>query len=137
LDSKPHVGGAIAPILVIVAGLGYAACSIVGDINQVGEHNLAIGALVLLGLALLIAMGFDFVNGFMKMVTPVAGREAAGHLCQTFPDESVARVSSDRSGSHSILRACWFVRATFPPADIPPVQYRRRAHSFRRKRTSW
>jgi hypothetical protein len=38
LDEKPHVTGVIAFILVLVAGLGYAALSIVNDINSVGEH---------------------------------------------------------------------------------------------------
>ena len=53
LDSKPHVGGAIAFLLVLVAGLGYAAFKIWNDISNVDKHNLAIGAFVLLGIALL------------------------------------------------------------------------------------
>jgi PiT family inorganic phosphate transporter len=72
LDGKPHIGGAIAFILVLVAGLGYAAYSIASDIDSVGEHNLAIGAMVLLGLALLIALGFEFVNGFHDTANAVA-----------------------------------------------------------------
>ncbi len=72
LDGKPHKVGAIAFILVLAAGLGYAAFSISRDINNVGEHNLAIGALVMLGLALLIALGFEFVNGFHDTANAVA-----------------------------------------------------------------
>ena len=72
LDDKPHVGGAIAFLLVLVAGLGYAAFSISSDISNVGEHNLAIGAFVLLGIALLIALGFEFVNGFHDTANAVA-----------------------------------------------------------------
>ncbi|RZA30204.1 MAG: inorganic phosphate transporter, partial [Proteobacteria bacterium] len=72
LDAKPHTASAIAFILVLVAGLGYAALSIVNDINSVGEHNLAIGAIALLGLALLIALGFEFVNGFHDTANAVA-----------------------------------------------------------------
>ncbi len=72
MDSKPHAAGAIAFILVLVAGLGFAAFSIATDIDSVGEHNLAIGALVLLGLALLIALGFEFVNGFHDTANAVA-----------------------------------------------------------------
>src|ERR1700712_992941 len=53
LDGKPHVGGAVAFFLVLVAGLGYAAFNISQDISSAGEHNLAIGAFVLLGIALL------------------------------------------------------------------------------------
>ena len=72
LDGKPHAGGAIAFLLVLVAGLGYAAFSISTDISNVGEHNLAIGAFVLLGIALLIALGFEFVNGFHDTANAVA-----------------------------------------------------------------
>ena len=72
LDGKPHAAGAVAFLLVLMAGLGYAAFSIYSDINRVGEHGLAIGALVLLGLALLIALGFEFVNGFHDTANAVA-----------------------------------------------------------------
>ncbi len=64
MDAKPHVAGAIAFILVLAAGLAFAAFSITTDINKVGEQNIATGAFVMLGLALLIALGFEFVNGF-------------------------------------------------------------------------
>ena len=37
-----------------------------------GEHGLAIGAFVLLGIALLIALGFEFVNGFHDTANAVA-----------------------------------------------------------------
>ncbi len=72
LDGKPHKAGGIAFLLVLVAGLGYAAFSISRDIGNVGEHNLAVGALVMLGLALLIALGFEFVNGFHDTANAVA-----------------------------------------------------------------
>ncbi|MFC0406703.1 inorganic phosphate transporter [Roseomonas elaeocarpi] len=72
LDRKPHRYGGVAFLLVLVAGLGYAAWSITTDIQNVGEHGLAVGALVLLGLALLIALGFEFVNGFHDTANAVA-----------------------------------------------------------------
>lgn len=72
LDAKPHVGGAVAFVVVLAAGLGYAAYNIAMDITGVGEHNLAVGAFVLLGLALLIALGFEFVNGFHDTANAVA-----------------------------------------------------------------
>ena len=50
LDRKPHAFGAIAFILVLAGGLGYAAFSIAQDMRSVGEHGLATGALVMLGL---------------------------------------------------------------------------------------
>ena len=72
MDSKPHAAGALAFILVLVAGLGFAAFSIATDINNVGERNIATGAFVMLGLALLIALGFEFVNGFHDTANAVA-----------------------------------------------------------------
>ena len=72
MDAKPHIAGAILFILVLVAGLSFAAFSISTDINSVGEHNIATGAFVLLGLALLIALGFEFVNGFHDTANAVA-----------------------------------------------------------------
>src|SRR5690349_3393578 len=72
LDSMPHKSGAIVFLLVQGAGLAYAAFSISRDINSVGEQHLAIGAFVLLAIALLIALGFEFVNGFHDTANAVA-----------------------------------------------------------------
>jgi PiT family inorganic phosphate transporter len=72
LDGKPHTGGAIAFVLVLAVGLGYTALSITNDMNSAGEQGLAIGAFVLLGIALLIALGFEFVNGFHDTANAVA-----------------------------------------------------------------
>jgi PiT family inorganic phosphate transporter len=72
LDRKPHKGGAIAFLAVLAAGLAYAAFSIVSDVHNVGENNIATGALVLLGVSLLIALGFEFVNGFHDTANAVA-----------------------------------------------------------------
>src|SRR5690242_5704969 len=41
-------------------------------LSKVGEQHLAIGVFVLLGLALLIALGFEFVNGFHDTANAVA-----------------------------------------------------------------
>jgi len=72
LDEKPHVAGAVVFLLVLVGALGYVAVNIMNDMSQVGDHGLAIGAFVLLGLALLIALGFEFVNGFHDTANAVA-----------------------------------------------------------------
>ncbi|MBV8912773.1 MAG: inorganic phosphate transporter, partial [Acetobacteraceae bacterium] len=72
LDGKPHTAGALAFLLVLAAGLAYAGFSIVSDVHTVGEHDFATGALVLLGIALLIALGFEFVNGFHDTANAVA-----------------------------------------------------------------
>jgi PiT family inorganic phosphate transporter len=72
MEHKSHPLGAIAFLLAVVAGLGYAAYSISDDMSTVGEHSLAIGTFVLLALALLIALGFEFVNGFHDTANAVA-----------------------------------------------------------------
>jgi PiT family inorganic phosphate transporter len=72
LDSKPHIGGAIAFLLVLAGGLAFAAFSISSDISGAGEHTIATGAFVLLAIALLIALGFEFVNGFHDTANAVA-----------------------------------------------------------------
>ncbi len=72
LEKKAHPAGAIVFLAVLVAGLGYAAYSIATDMSVAGEHSLAIGTFVLLGLALLIALGFEFVNGFHDTANAVA-----------------------------------------------------------------
>jgi phosphate/sulfate permease len=68
LDERPHIAGAIGFLMVLAAGLCYAAFRVYSDLSQAGEHNLAIGAFVLLG----IALGFEFVNGFHDTVNAVA-----------------------------------------------------------------
>ena len=72
LDKKPHAAGAIGFLAVLSAGLLYAAFSVHRDITSVGETNIATGAFVLLGIALLIALGFEFVNGFHDTANAVA-----------------------------------------------------------------
>lgn len=66
LDRSMHPGGIIAFLLVLVAGLAYAVISLIADMNAVGEAPLAYGAFALLGLALLIALGFEFVNSTLR-----------------------------------------------------------------------
>ena len=72
LDHTPHAAGKLAFVAVLIAGLAYAAYSIGHDVAAVGEHSIATGAFVLLGLALLIALGFEFVNGFHDTANAVA-----------------------------------------------------------------
>jgi PiT family inorganic phosphate transporter len=72
LDKKPHAGGAIAFLFILLAGIAFAAYSVRSDIASAGEDNIAVGAFVLLGAALLIALGFEFVNGFHDTANAVA-----------------------------------------------------------------
>ncbi len=65
----------LTPILFIVilaVGLGNAFLHLQGDISSVGTQTVATSALVLLGIALLIALGFEFVNGFHDTANAVA-----------------------------------------------------------------
>jgi PiT family inorganic phosphate transporter len=71
LDHGVHPSGRFLFFGALAAGLVYAAISILLDTQQVGEP-LAVGAFVFLGLALLIALGFEFVNGFHDTANAVA-----------------------------------------------------------------
>ena len=56
---------------VLLGGIAFAAANIALDTSQAGEP-LAVGAFLFLGLALLIALGFEFVNGFHDTANAVA-----------------------------------------------------------------
>jgi PiT family inorganic phosphate transporter len=77
IPSGPRLDHAIHPLgrwlflAVLVGGLAYAGISIATDTAQVGE-TLAGGAFAFLALALLIALGFEFVNGFHDTANAVA-----------------------------------------------------------------
>jgi inorganic phosphate transporter, PiT family len=70
-DQKSHPATAIVFLLLLIGGIGYAAYGFLNDIQHVHE-TLALGAFGLLGLALLIALGFEFVNGFHDTANAVA-----------------------------------------------------------------
>ena len=67
---KPHLNQpmdmrAILIFLAVVAGgLFFAAYSIYGDMEAAGTKTTSLLPYLLLGVALLIALGFEFVNGF-------------------------------------------------------------------------
>ncbi|KQM65177.1 nuclease PIN [Sphingomonas sp. Leaf17] len=71
MDHAIHPSGRWIFLALLVGGLGYAGFSIANDTAQVGE-TLAIGVFAFLGLALLIALGFEFVNGFHDTANAVA-----------------------------------------------------------------
>ena len=58
-------------VIPILFGLAYVGWSVHDDAAAMGEP-LAIGAFLFLGLALLIAFGFEFVNGFHDTANAVA-----------------------------------------------------------------
>ena len=57
--------------LVLVGGIGWAASQLLGDLFAAG-HSASVMAYFLLGVALLIALGFEFVNGFHDTANAVA-----------------------------------------------------------------
>ncbi|HXH17359.1 MAG TPA: inorganic phosphate transporter [Sphingomonas sp.] len=71
LDHALHPSGRWIFLAVLIGGLAYAGFSIATDTAQVGE-TLAGGAFLFLALALLIALGFEFVNGFHDTANAVA-----------------------------------------------------------------
>ena len=71
LDVPPNPIGRLLFILTIIGGLGFAGYSIASETAQVGE-TLALATIILLGVALIIALGFEFVNGFHDTANAVA-----------------------------------------------------------------
>jgi len=72
LDAKPHASVRIIIIGLLVVGIGFVVQGLVHDISSAGGPPLATSAFVLLGVALLIALGFEFVNGFHDTANAVA-----------------------------------------------------------------
>ncbi|HEY0266811.1 MAG TPA: inorganic phosphate transporter, partial [Rhizomicrobium sp.] len=71
LHEKPSPWGAWIFCGVLAIGIGYGLKGLMDDINAVNEP-LALGVFAWLALALLIALGFEFVNGFHDTANAVA-----------------------------------------------------------------
>ena len=72
LNTKPHMGGATIFIILLGVGAGFVLNGIISDIDAAHTPPVALGAFVPLGIALLIALGFEFVNGFHDTANAVA-----------------------------------------------------------------
>ncbi len=72
LNAKPPASVLVIFIGLLVVGIGFVVQGLSHDIHEAGGPPLAIGAFVLLGLALLIALAFEFVNGFHDTANAVA-----------------------------------------------------------------
>src|SRR5579872_500735 len=72
LDRKSGPGTIALFLLLLAAGLGYTAYSLVSDVSRVPSQALTVLPYLLLGVALLIALGFEFVNGFHDTANAVA-----------------------------------------------------------------
>src|SRR5208283_1806153 len=70
LSRKPGKIGMLVFGLALIVGCVYAAAQLIGDLGNV--HPVSIYPFVLLGLALAIALGFEFVNGFHDTANAVA-----------------------------------------------------------------
>ena len=69
-DSKSGKYGAMVFGVMLVCGLIYIGFKLSGDLSLV--HSPSVFPFVLLGIALLIALGFEFVNGFHDTANAVA-----------------------------------------------------------------
>ena len=70
LSRSPGKIGMMVFGIVLVIGVVYAGSSLLHDLSFV--HNESILPFVLLGIALLVALGFEFVNGFHDTANAVA-----------------------------------------------------------------
>src|SRR5215472_9889435 len=72
LDGGRHLGGAIVFVGILIAGLLYMGLSLYHDMSQTGTTPKAWFPFFLLGGGLLVALGFEFVNGFHDTANAVA-----------------------------------------------------------------
>jgi len=72
LDAKVPPASIVLFVALLLLGVGFAVHGIKADMDAANTPPLAIEAFVLLGLALLIALGFEFVNGFHDTANAVA-----------------------------------------------------------------
>jgi inorganic phosphate transporter, PiT family len=72
LDRRPSRATVLLFLILLVIGVGYTGYSLVNDVNAAMPHGLALLSFFLLGVALLIALGFEFVNGFHDTANAVA-----------------------------------------------------------------
>ncbi len=70
LDQKPSRVGISTFLAVLVVGLSYVGVQLIGDLSSAPKTHLF--PYVLLGIALLIALAFEFVNGFHDTANAVA-----------------------------------------------------------------
>ena len=72
LDSKPSLLTVIMFFSVLAMGLLFTAYSLMHDMHELGTVVTTWTPFLLLGVALLIALGFEFVNGFHDTANAVA-----------------------------------------------------------------
>ena len=76
--ARPHLDRKLTPTTVFIflallaVGIGYTGYSLVHDIAGAATQTMTLVPFILLGIALLIALGFEFVNGFHDTANAVA-----------------------------------------------------------------
>ena len=72
LHREPGASGIMAFAALVLGGIAFAFYSLNNDISASHVPMIAAGAMVLLGLALVTALAFEFVNGFHDTANAVA-----------------------------------------------------------------
>jgi len=72
LDRRPSATTIGVFVVLLLIGLGYTIYSLVSDVSGAMPQRMALLPFLLLGVALLIALGFEFVNGFHDTANAVA-----------------------------------------------------------------
>jgi PiT family inorganic phosphate transporter len=72
LDHAPGTVTVIVFVGMLAVGLAFTGYSLVTDVTEAGARATTLLPYILLGVALLIALGFEFVNGFHDTANAVA-----------------------------------------------------------------
>src|SRR5579862_4741705 len=72
LDHRPSKSTILLFLVLLVIGIGYSGYSLISDIDSAVPQQPALLSWLLLFVALLIALGFEFVNGFHDTANAVA-----------------------------------------------------------------
>ncbi|MDU9392268.1 inorganic phosphate transporter [Pseudomonas sp. zfem002] len=72
LSHKPGLSASALFVVILLAGIGFSAYSLVQDVGEMNAVITTWTPFLLLGIALLIALGFEFVNGFHDTANAVA-----------------------------------------------------------------
>ena len=72
MNRRPSMASIVLFLGLLAIGLAYAAWSLVHDMGDTGVSTTTYVSFILLGVALLIALGFEFVNGFHDTANAVA-----------------------------------------------------------------
>jgi len=70
MAAPPNKAGRIVFMVIVAAGVGYVGFNLISDLS--GQETTSMLPFMLLALALVIALGFEFVNGFHDTANAVA-----------------------------------------------------------------